>query len=55
MRRMITDKQLDGLKSTNLKIIELDKSISSATITQEQYDPLGGDLYESLFLSSVPA
>lgn len=38
MRRMITDKQLDNLKSTNLKIIELDKSISEATITQEQMD-----------------
>ena len=38
MRRMITDNQLDNLKSKNLKIIELDKSINQATITQEQMD-----------------
>ena len=38
MRRMITDNQLNDLKSTNLKIIELDKGISQATITQEQMD-----------------
>ena len=38
MRRMITDKQLDNLKSTNLKIIELDAPITNATITQEQMD-----------------
>ena len=38
MRRMITDKQLDDLKSENLKIIELDTGISRATITQEQLD-----------------
>ncbi len=38
MRRMISDKQLDELKSTNIKIIELDTSISQATITQEQMD-----------------
>ena len=38
MRRMITDNQLDNLKSKNLKIIELDTSINQATITQEQMD-----------------
>ena len=38
MRRMISDKQLNELKSKNLKIIELDKEISQATITQEQMD-----------------
>ena len=38
MRRMISDKQLNELKSKNLKIIELDASITSATITQEQMD-----------------
>lgn len=38
MRRMITDNQLNDLKSTNLKIIELDDGISNATITQEQLD-----------------
>ena len=36
MRRMISDKQLNELKSKNLKIIELDAAISNATITQEQ-------------------
>lgn len=38
MRRMISDKQLNELKSKNLKIIELDRGITSATITQEQMD-----------------
>lgn len=38
MRRMISDKQLNELKSKNLKIIELDASITNATITQEQMD-----------------
>lgn len=38
MRRMISDKQLNELKSKNLKIIELDTGITSATITQEQMD-----------------
>ena len=38
MRRMISDKQLNELKSKNLKIIELDSDITSATITQEQMD-----------------
>ena len=38
MRRMISDKQLNELKSKNLKIIELDDSISYVTITQEQMD-----------------
>ncbi len=38
MRRMISDKQLNELKSKNLKIIELDTSIQYATITQEQLD-----------------
>lgn len=38
MRRMISDKQLNELKSKNLKIIELDPGINSATITQEQMD-----------------
>ena len=38
MRRMISDKQLNELKSKNLKIIELTQSITSATITQEQMD-----------------
>ena len=38
MRRMISDKQLNELKSKNLKIIELDTGITSATITQEQLD-----------------
>ena len=38
MRRMISDKQLNELASKNLKIIELDKSITNATITQEQLD-----------------
>lgn len=38
MRRMISDKQLNELKSKNLKIIELDDDITNATITQEQLD-----------------
>ena len=38
MRRMISDKQLNELKSKNLKIIELDSAIDRATITQEQLD-----------------
>ena len=38
MRRMISDKQLNELKSKNLKIIELNESITNATITQEQMD-----------------
>ena len=38
MRRMISDKQLNELKSKNLKIIELNEPISYATITQEQMD-----------------
>ena len=38
MRRMISDKQLNELKSKNLKIIELDKDITNATITREQLD-----------------
>ena len=38
MRRMISDKQLNELKSKNLKIIELDTGITNATITQEQMD-----------------
>ena len=38
MRRMISDKQLNELKSKNLKIIELDTGITDATITQEQMD-----------------
>lgn len=38
MRRMISDKQLNELKSKNLKIIELDTPIKQATITQEQMD-----------------
>ena len=38
MRRMISDNQLNSLKSKNLKIIELDNSITTATITQEQLD-----------------
>ena len=38
MRRMISDKQLNELKSKNLKIIELNESITTATITQEQLD-----------------
>ncbi len=38
MRRMISDKQLNELKSAKIKIIELDTIISSATITQEQMD-----------------
>ena len=38
MRSMISDKQLNELKSKNLKIIELDTSIANATITQEQMD-----------------
>ena len=38
MRRMITDNQLNNLKAANLKIIELDTSITNATITQEQMD-----------------
>ena len=38
MRRMISDKQLNELKSKNLKIIELNESMTYATITQEQID-----------------
>ena len=38
MRRMISDKQLNELKSKNLKIIELNDSMTYATITQEQMD-----------------
>lgn len=38
MRRMISDKQLNELKSTKIKIIELDTGITNATITQEQMD-----------------
>lgn len=38
MRRMISDKQLNELKSKNLKIIELDTGITNAIITQEQMD-----------------
>lgn len=38
MRRMITDNQLNNLKAANLKIIELDTSITNATITKEQMD-----------------
>lgn len=38
MRRMISDKQLNELASKKIKIIELDTSIFSATITQEQMD-----------------
>lgn len=36
MRRMISDKQLNELKSKNLKIIELDGQIDFVTITQSQ-------------------
>ena len=38
MRRMISDKQLNDLKSAKIKIIELNDPISYATITQEQMD-----------------
>ena len=38
MRRMISDNQLNELKSANIKIIELNDPISYATITQEQMD-----------------
>ena len=38
MRRMISDNQLNELKSANIKIIEVTPSINSATITQEQMD-----------------
>ena len=40
MRRMISDKQLNELKSKNLKIIKFDTPITQATITQEQLDIL---------------
>lgn len=36
MRRMISDKQLNELKSKNLKIIELNGQIDFVTITQSQ-------------------